>query len=290
MKIMLINIDEQTPNLALEKIAIHHKDDDVIWDMPMMASICDKIYVSCIFSWNKHLCQEWEGRAEIGGSGYDVEKTLPPEIESLNPKLNWGFTTRGCIRKCGFCIVPKKEGKIRAVADLYDVWDGKAKDVILLDNNILALPEHFELICSQARQHKVRLDFNQGLDHRLLTPEICKTMKSIRHVEYRLAFDHPSYANNVQKAITLLEDAGIKRCSWYVIVGYDTTFEEDLFRLNFLRDRNQNVYVQRFNKCKTPKYIPLARWGNQRHIFRGMTWEQFMDRPENKRYKEAKYA
>ena len=284
-KILLINIDQKSPNLALEKIAMWHssKGDEVLWDMPMMKSLADKIYASCIFSWNKHLCNEWQG-ANIGGSGVNLRKTLPPEIESLHPKINWGFTTRGCIRKCKFCVVPEKEGMIRRAADLTDLWDGKAKKVTLLDNNILALPEHFFRVCKQAKDNKIRIDFNQGIDHRLLTKEICKELKSIRHEEYRLAYDHPSYKKTVTKAIGMLKEVGINRCMWYVLVGFDTTFEEDLERLNFLRDNNQNVYIQRFNKTPDRKYIPLARWGNQRHIFQAMTYEQFLHRPENKRY------
>jgi len=284
MKILLLNIDQRFPNLALEKIALWHKDDEVIWDMPIMASQCDKVYVSCIFSWNKNLCRQWEGIAEIGGSGYDITKTLSKQIEDVKPHINWGFTTRGCIRNCSFCIVPQKEGKIRDVGDLLDLWDGKAKQITLLDNNILGLPNHFDLICKQARDNKIKVDFNQGLDHRLLTDDICKTLKKTSHTEYRFAFDHPSYEKTVTKAIDMLRKHGINRCMWYVLVGFNTTFDEDLSRLNFLRDRNQNVYVQRYNQCVLPEYIPLARWGNQRHIFQGMTWEQFLARPENKRY------
>ena len=284
MKVLLINIDKKYPNLALEKIALFHRDDEVIWDMPLYTSQCDKMYVSCIFSWNKHLCKQWEGVAEIGGSGYDIIKKLPENIENIKPHINWGFTTRGCIRKCGFCIVPKKEGQIRPVGDLYDLWNGEDRDIILLDNNILALPEHFKLICEQARKEKLRLDFNQGLDVRLLTEDICKELKSIPHEYYRFAFDNPQMENKVGKAIELLQENGINRCRWYVLVGFNTTIEQDLQRLNFLRDRNQNAYVQRYNKHKDRKYIPLARWANQPHIFQAMTWEQFITRPENRNY------
>ena len=283
MKVLLINIDQKFPNLALEKIALCYKRDEVLWDLPMYASQCEETYVSCIFSWNKYLCKEWEGKAHIGGSGYDITKKLPQNIEELKPHINWGFTTRGCIRKCGFCIVPKKEGNIRAVGDLYDLWDGKGKDVVLLDNNILCLPDHFKMICEQARGKKLRLDFNQGLDYRLLTDDICKELKATSVKDYRFAFDHPSMADDVGRAIEMLQRHGINRGSWYVLVGFNSTFDQDIQRLNYLRDRNQNAYVQRYNKTKDPKYIPLAEWGNQRHIFHGMTWEQFMEHPRSKK-------
>lgn len=278
MKIMLIDIDSKIPNLALKKIEKHHKDrgDKIIWNLPLWRNQVDKIYVSCVFSKNKSQCKEWEGRAEIGGSGYSLTKTLPQEIEDLKPRINLGFTTRGCIRKCPFCIVPKKEGKIKVVGDLLDLWDNKAKDLIVLDNNILALPKHFELVCRQAQKNKIRIDFNQGLDHRLLTQEIIDLMKSIRHIEYRFAFDHPSFKPTVDKAITLLQKNKINRCNWYVLVGFNTIFQEDLDRLNYLKERKQNAYVQRYKWDR--QYIPLARWVNQHHIFHSMTYEQFLDK------------
>lgn len=286
MKILLIDIDSKIPNLALKKIEKYHTDkgDEIIWNMPIFRNVVDKIYVSCIFKKNRDKCREWENdpKVLVGGSGFDLKTVLPNEIEAVKPHINLGFTTRGCIRHCGFCIVPEKEGKIRPVGDLLDLWDGKAKDVVLMDNNILALPEHFKMICKQARDNKIRADFNQGLDHRLLTNEICKELTSISHIEYRFAFDNLHSEKTVLRAIEILRKHGINRCNWYVLVGYNTTINEDLYRLNLLRSHNQNAYVQRYTQDK--KYIPLARWANQHHIFRGMTWEQFISRDENKRY------
>lgn len=287
MKILLIDLDSKITNLALKKIEKFYLDKghEVIWNNELMRNSVDKVYVSCVFDWNKKLCYEWEGIADIGGSGYSLEKCLPKEIDEIKPKLNFGFTTRGCIRNCPFCIVPKKEGNIKIVGDLMDLWDGKSKNVVLFDNNILALPEHFRNICASARHNKIRLDFNQGLDHRLLTQDIVSEMKSISHVEYRFAFDHPSYETTVSKAIDLLKLNKINRCSWYVLVGFNTTFEEDLFRLNYLRDRNQNAYVQRYKTVKeNKKYTALARWANQHHIFQAMSWSDFCQRKENARY------
>jgi radical SAM superfamily enzyme YgiQ (UPF0313 family) len=283
-KILIINIDSKIANLALKKIEKYHSDrgDEIIWNFPLARNYVDKIYVSCIFDWNKHLCEEWVGDAEIGGSGWDYSKQLPLEIDAIKPRINYGFTTRGCIRSCKFCIVPKKEGKIRVEGDIYDLWDGTSKNLTLLDNNILALPSHFELICEQLKKEKLVVDFNQGLDHRLLTQDLIKLMKSIRHKEYRFAFDHPNSQPTVEKAISLLKKNGINRCNWYVLVGFDTTIEEDLYRLNYLREQNQVVYVQRYKHDDI--YIPIARWANQHHIFRGMTWEQFLAHPLNKKY------
>ena len=283
MKVMIINIDsKKIPNIALEKIKMYHrqKDDEIIEDFPLLANDVDKIYVSAIYSWNKNKAKEWENfNAEIGGSGYSLKKTLPPEIDKMKPKINLGFTTRGCIRKCKFCVVPKKEGQIKIVGDIYDFWDGVSKELVILDNNILAVPKHFINICKQIRKEHLRVDFNQGLDHRLLTQKIVDELKTISHIEYRFAFDHPSYIKTVDKAITLLLKNKINRSLWYVLVGFNTTFDEDLERLNYLKDRKQNAYVQRYNCTRERKYIPLARWANQHHIFNKMTYEQFLNHP-----------
>lgn len=283
MDIMIIDIDSKQPNLALKKIEKYHLDrgDSVVWNMPLMRNVVDKTYVSCIFDWNKPLLDEWlnDETVDIGGSGYSLTKTLPPEIENIKPHLNFGFTSRGCIRKCPFCIVPDKEGYVHAVGDLLDLWDGKAKDVTIMDNNILALPEHFKLICEQAIKHKIRVDHNQGLDHRLLNDENCELLKRTPHKKYHFAFDHPSYLQSVEKAIDLLNRHEIKWSTWYVLVGFNTLFEEDLFRLNFLKEHNLNAYVMRYSSVKSKKkYIELARWANQHHIFHGYTWEKYIDK------------
>ena len=123
MKILVVNIDSTIKNLALQKIVMYHKSKghrvrQINDDLPysLLRESYDKVYVSCIFSWNKEHCKKWEGIADIGGSGYSLTKELPPEIDAMNPKINMGFATRGCIRKCYFCIVPKKEGKIKCKA------------------------------------------------------------------------------------------------------------------------------------------------------------------------------
>lgn len=285
MKVLLINIDSTKPNLALKKIEKYHKDrgDEVIWDFPLMADNMDKIYVSVIYTWNKNKCREWEGRAEIGGSGYDLKKTLPPEIENVKPKINWGFTTRGCIRTCPFCLVPKKEGRITVVGDIYNIWDGQSKEIELLDNNILALPDHFEKIWDQIKKENLKIREN-GLDIRLLDKVNARILNSVRHYEYHFAFDNMKDEDFVIKGIELLQSAGIKESTFYVLVGFNTAIEEDLHRLNLLRKLKQSTFVQRYNFIKKPIYIQIARWANQHGIFRKMTFEQFLRHPKNRAY------
>lgn len=295
MKVLLLDIDSKLPNLALHKIAMWHEQrgDVVEWDMPMMMGIADRSYASCVFTKNRHKVEAYKNMHPellVGGSGWDLTTKLLPEIEIMKPRLNYGFTTRGCIRKCSFCIVPAKEGIINIVGDLMDLWDGVAKKVVVMDNNILALPDHFEKVCQQAIERKIKLDFNQGLDHRLITPKVAKIMSQVSHAEYHLALDRPELIRSADKAIKLLREHGINRCTWYVLVGYDTTPEEDLLRLNYLRDMNQRAYVQRYEThFHEPFYIGLALWVNQPHLYITMTWEEFLDYPraDHRRLKES---
>ena len=298
LRIGIWNLEPKYRNYALDKAKHYHSmlGDYIEDNMFMGLNGCDIVYCSAIFSWTP-FSKKYKGLpyplVQTGGTGFDLTVKMPPEIENDEPHLNYGFTTRGCIRKCEFCFVPRKEGELKIVNDLTDLYDDrKGDEVTLLDNNILAAPEHFAAICKQARDRKIKVDFNQGLDHRLLTPEIVDILCSIRHREYRFAFDHPAYSKSVEKALRLLQRKGIKRCNWYVLVGYDTTLKQDLFRLNYLRENNQIAFVQRYRGIIKPKIerdnlelTALARWANQHHIYRGMTWEQFLKHPDNKRYK-----
>lgn len=290
MKILIVNVDSVIPNLALCKITKYHKDkgDDLLQikdndpvRLPLHTSWAEKIYVSCVFDYNKRFCKKWEGIAEIGGSGYSLVKKLPPEIEEIKPRINLGFATRGCIRNCYFCIVRKKEGKIKAVADIYDIWDGVSKEIILLDNNILALPKHFFKISKQLKKEKLKVDFNQGLDFRLLTDNICKELFSLRHVrEIRFAFDNLSYKSSVIKALELLKKNGLKdwQTRWYVYVGTKDTLNTVLERVNLLRDAKQLVYLMKDRKvADKPEFSnDLLVWCNfvglykKNHYYKGI--------------------
>ena len=285
MNILLVDIDSKIPNLALLKCEKYYKDKghNVNWDLPIFEGNADKIFVSCIFKKNRSQAEQYESysNALIGGSGYDLLIKLPPEIEAIKPRVNFGFTLRGCIRKCEFCVVPEKEGGLEVVGDLLDLWDGKSKDVTILDNNILADSEHFKLICQQARDNKIRLDFNQGLDHRLLTPDICFELARTSIKKYRFAYDHISMRRSVNRAIYMLRAFGINQAEWYVLVGFNTSLREDVKRINHLRLLKHRVYVQRYVRDR--KYIPVASWANNRRTY-NMTLMQYMKHPLKEKY------
>ncbi len=280
MRIGLYKLESKLKNFALEKVRLYYLQSGANVEdyLPLAHSSYDEVWCSSIFDYTSKATVPPD--AICGGTGFDLETKLPDKINAMKPRLNYGFTTRGCTRNCSFCVVPKSEGELRVVGDLLDLWDGKAKDVVLYDNNILGDVGHFNLVCNQAIENGIRLDFNQGLDYRLLTQNIVEVLKTMRHIEYRFSFDHIEMKDGVGRAIDLLQKNDIKRCMWFVLVGYNTTIKEDLIRLNFLKEHNQNAYVMRFRKngkCSR-ELIPLARWANQHHIFQGMTYEQFLSR------------
>lgn len=277
MRVLLIDIDSKIPNLALKKIEKYYLDrgDSVIWNNELMALCSDKVYVSCVFTKNKMKCEDWVGKAEIGGTGYDLYKKLPPEIENVKVRINWGFTSRGCIRKCAFCFVPEKEGMIHPVGDIYDIWDGKNKTLVIMDNNILALKDHFKKICSQLRKEKLKVDFNQGLDIRLLDEELLQELKTVSHFEYKFAWDNEE--NLEDKFRWVKEKLG--RCTIFVICGFPKdNFDEVVSKFHLLRKIGHNGYAMRHeNFFSDKRYIKLARWVNQHHIFHPYTFREFIE-------------
>ena len=293
MKILIIDIDSRIPNLALAKINHYHKvrGHHVIWNMLLYIRSVDKIYVSCVFAENRDKCLQYEGIAEIGGSGYDLKKQLPYYIDQVKPRIGLGFTKRGCIRQCTFCIVPIKEGEFRIIGDLLDLIPYKAKryradrpksKVTLLDNNILADLNHTALICQQAQDNNVRIDFNQGLDHRLLDAAIIKILKPVVSGEMRFAFDSPTDEGSVKRAIKMLKCNGVKRAFWYVLIGFNTTFQEDYERVMLLRSHGQTVFLQRF--VKNRGNLLFGQWVNQHTMFKAMEFQQFLTIPRYQRY------
>lgn len=285
MKIGLYNLEPKLKNLALDKLRIYHQNKgDEIEDYFALRQY-EKVYCSSLFTFTpKHTVQP---DFICGGTGFNLNTTLPDVIDKIKPHSNYGFTTRGCSRRCKFCVVPIKEGNIKVIGDLFDLWDSKSKLITLFDNNILAVPEHFKYVCEQAREKHLILDFNQGLDHRYLTQDIVNELKTVSHKEYKFAFDSIKYHKSVDKAIDLLRANGINRCTWYVLVGFDSTFAEDLQRLNYLKENNQNAFVQRYNYCQDKKLSLLARWVNQHHIFQTYTWEEFVNHPKHRKSEAA---
>lgn len=283
MRIGLVDVDSKIPNLALMKISAYHKTrgDDVEFHMPIARY--DRIYAAKVFDFTPDY-RYFPADAEVvrGGSGYDLAVELPDEIVQCFPDYSLyncdyaiGFTTRGCIRRCPFCVVPIKEGGIRVAGDIYDFWNGQ-KRLMLLDNNLTALPDQFERICKQLIAERVQTDFSQGLDIRLITEEMAQLLKMVRRWKrIHFAFDSVALEQQVRRGIEILTKyINPHDLSFYVLIGYDSTPEEDLFRVELLRSYRISPFVMPFRKSD-PYQRRFARWVNMKAIFASVSWEEY---------------
>lgn len=304
MRIGLIDVDNfnrpaKFPNLALMKISAYHKSqgDTVEWWNGL--EHYDRVYMSKVFSDEYTPDIEFVIQADEvirGGSGYcietvngeerfrrDIATELPQEVEHLCPDYSlypdltkdtaYGFLTRGCPRGCHFCIVAGKEGRqSRKVADISEWWNGQ-KNIVLMDPNILAYKGHMDLL-GQLSDTGARVDINQGVDSRLLTPENVEAINSIKVKNIHFAWDYMREEQAVLRGLDLYSRLAVRKVkgAWgavYTLVNFDTTMEENLYRIYTLRDMGYDPYVMIYNKPSAPKEIRrLQRWCNNKIIFK----------------------
>ena len=147
------------------------------------------------------------------------------------------FSHRGCIRRCQFCAVPKLEGKpfqVRANSRVAHLVHPNHRRVILWDNNILGEP-HWREVFTELREMDAEVDFNQGLDARLITAEVAHELVGLRIPAIRMAYDYPKMRKSMERAILNLKAAGLNPRSRrlghvcvYVLFNFEDT-PEDLF-------------------------------------------------------------
>ncbi len=208
---------------------------------------------------------------------------LPAEIEccypdySLYPNLvkdtAYGFLTRGCHNNCDFCIVSQKEGRCSyKVADLSQWWDGQ-KHIVLCDPNLLGCREHMDLL-GQLAESKAWVDVNQGFDARLLNPENIAAIKRLKIKEIHFAWDQMKNSKRIIRGLNTWKRYGKKdpHGDWgtvYVLVNFDTTMAENLFRIYKLDKMGFRPFVMVFDKPNAPREaLLLQRWCNNRIIFK----------------------
>ena len=299
MRIGLIDVDGHNyPNLPLMKLSAWHKQngDSVEWYEAWNGFIepYDKVYMSKVFSFTTDYDRPiYAKEIERGGSGYCIrlengkevydkskEKTLPYEIEhiypdySLYPELThdtaYGFLTRGCPRGCHFCHVATKEGqRSYKVADLTEFWRGQKK-IVLNDPNILGCPEHMELL-QQVADSRALVEFNQGIDVRLVTEQNLELIKTIRMKYVHLAYDRIQDRDIVEPKLRAFKDAtgwDHRKVMVYILTNYDTTLVEDLHRIYFCRSLDMDPFVMVYDKTNAdPIYRKLQRWVNNDVVF-----------------------
>ena len=294
MLIGLIDVDGHNfSNLALMRISSYHKEkgDQVEWWSDFIHY--DVVYMSKIFSdaYTKDVPEPINADKVIkGGTGYCISLVdgvevfdkaknaeLPPEIEkmfpdySLYPKYDFAvsMTSRGCPRGCSFCHVAAKEGRCAVkVADVSDFWNGQ-KEIRILDPNITACREKRDLM-RQYKETGAILDFTQGLDIRLLNDDDIADINEMRLRTLHFAWDNPKddleqKFRNFAKGFRRKSNIGMVYC----LTNFNSTMEENLYRIYTLRDIGYDPYVMVYDKPHAPKEIKqLQRWCNNKIIFK----------------------
>lgn len=277
--IAVYNLEPKYFNLALAKVRRYYEERNIRVDdyKQLWHHRYDMVFCSSIFTWTNKACVTKD--MICGGTGFDLGTRLPHEIEQVNPHKNVGFTTRGCIRHCPWCVVPKMEGGLRKTHELEDIWDGKSKKVTLLDNNILAMPDHFIATCAKAQYHKLELDFEQGLDIRLITHDTAWVLSKTKFGKrIRFAFDdiHDEGIFDYKMRI-LLQYIKPSRIMVFVLVNYNSTFDQDMKRINIIRGWGADAFVQMYKDKPVPPIIDhLARWTN-RYVYKHMVFKDYLE-------------
>lgn len=296
----LIDIDGRLPNLALMKIATYYKGLGEQVEFVQEKQNYKHIFAASIFTRSKEICEKllvrYEGKISIGGTGWDLKNVLPAEMEKCHPDYGLysaediakrmkgiesrenklkkakqivdagiGFTSRGCIRQCPFCFVPTKEGTLRQETAISDIINPKSNIIVLHDNNLTADPYCIDKL-HEIKDRKLVVDINQGCDVRLMTDDIAKALSEVKHLRsLHYAWDLMIYEKQVIKGIQLLSQY-IKpyRHMCFMLVGFDTTFEEDVYRFRRLVELGVAPFVMVYNQKTDLRLKHFARWVNSR--------------------------
>lgn len=289
MRVGLIDVDGHGnfPNLALMRLSAWHKNQgDVVewWN-----GFChyDRVYMSKVFTFTPDIETVIDADEIVrGGTGYKDYGSLPPEIEatppdySIYPGVDYaiGFLTRGCIRNCPWCIVPKKEGRIRPAATWEEIKRPDSSKIIFMDNNVLASDHGLRQIEDMGGK-KVWVDFNQGLDARLVTPETAKLLAGLRWIRFvRLSCDTMEMIPVIERAVEYMKEAGIAKSRfWAYMLVQDV--EEAERRAVALDKMGVTPFAQPYRDYDggepTEEQRHFANWVNKKSVFHSCEWKNF---------------
>jgi hypothetical protein len=292
MKIGLHDSDKTSfPNLALMKLSAWHKKqgDDVSWFIPLLKY--DRVYSSKVFTYTPMDPYLPTDTLVIkGGLGHDYHRelsfgecVLKDEIEHICPDydlydINYsiGFLTRGCIRSCKHCLVPNIEGMSRGHADFTEFV--RHDSAVFMDPNVLA-SEHGIRQIEKIAEIGLKIDFNQGLDARLIDATIARLFSRISWLKpLRLSCDSSVQIKNIHKAVELLRWYNV-RPSRYFCYALIQDVEEALERIKFLKGLNLDVFAQPYRDLEgtepPKKQKILAKWVDQKVAFNSVIWEEY---------------
>ena len=307
---LLISIDSTIPNLALMKISAWLKSmgESVYLNTPV-EDVTD-VWISCIFTWNapraRSVSRLWEAVGavvRVGGTGGDFvqdanmrlkkvgDSHIPEDAEwmpqdySLYPKDDRavGFVARGCNRSCEFCVVPMKEGKIGKMWPIRE-WNQGRNKILLLDNDLPLGPYH-DAVLQDCLDNGFKLSITQGYDIRCvargdvsehglnLLAEVRPYDLDFRVHRLYIAWDYLGIEGYVRKGIERLTSHGIpaKDIMCYILCGFNTTHEQDLYRLRVLQEYGVMAFVMRYNKRKDDAWLNAFA----RYVNRGYERERF---------------
>lgn len=221
------------PNYALMKISACHKaqGDIVEWWNPLYRY--DRVYSSKVFDFtpvDPYLPED----AIRGGTGYrdiPMDKTLPSEIDDMFPDYSIypdcdyaiGYLTRGCPNQCRWCVVPRKEGKIRPYRNWKEIVRQDTDKLVLMDNNILACEYGIKQLESLIGSG-YRIDLNQGMDARLVTERVADILSRLDWIRFiRFSCDQRAQIIPVMRTVELLMERGVRpyRIFIYLLVTSD---------------------------------------------------------------------
>lgn len=318
MKIGLVDVDNlgKFPNLPLMKISAYHKAKGDSVEFANVFDHYDRIYSSKVF--NREYFKEAfyvynTDEMVFGGTGYAIsvkngievynkgkDWDLPYEMEhmypdySLYPSLTkgkaFGFLTRGCPNCCPFCIVSKKEGvESKKVADLIEWWDGQ-KEIVLMDANILACKDREDLLMQLAKSN-ASVDYTQGLDARHITKDVAELLKQIKTKTFHFAFDLMKNEQAILNGLKIVREVinpDPRRSIVYILTNYNTTFEEDIYRIRKVQELGFRPDVRVYRKGTEPKITKwMARWSNNRFVYNSAPdFMDYMPRKDGKTMKQ----
>lgn len=296
MKIGLLAIDSNYPNLALMKISAYHKNagDEVEWYNPL--EHYDKVYAAKVFTFTPDYGFYIHAEdVEYGGTGIDIHKTLPSEIDKCQPdyslypsidrKTAYGFLTRGCPNKCKWCVVPKKEGNIKNYMDVDEIAIDGRNRLVLMDNNVLA-SDYGLMQIEKIAKKRYHVDFNQGLDARLVTEEIAKLLAKVKWIKrIRFGCDNYKQIEDCERATELIDKYGYKGEYFFYCILLDD-FKESFNRVNHWREKGRRFipHAQPYRDLNNSRQIipqwqkDLAGWADKKWIFKTCEFKDFEPR------------
>ena len=301
MRILLVNVDSRW-NMAIRKMYTYYSKNNEVTMIDLNftgyphkktkvidGAGYDQVFISNIFEINKDRVTVINcDSVTYGGIGSNFpERQLPADIEMSEPyyypdeDTSYGFITRGCIRQCWFCKVPKYEGKLKEYNRIESIV--KHKKFIALDNNIFAYDKCCEVF-QWLIDHDIRCDFNQGLDFRLANDDNMRLLAQLRYLknEYIFAFDDSKYEPLLDKKIILMKKYIPKdwKLKFYIYIHPDMSTELLIRRAEWCRANKCLPYVMRDAACwedeKKDFYTDYAAYCNQPSFFKKLTFEEFL--------------